>query len=332
MRSLRVPTSLVVLVACSATATSAAAERSRARLHYEAPDACPTEALIHEEVQARLGYDPFAPDGTRLVTATIRRAGAQFVATVTMSDANGTTRSREPLVSSASRCDDIAASLVLAVSIAIDPLSLTRTPESAPPPSPPPPPERSPPPESPSLSPFLAAKEDDRSVPPPPAPLEAWVGGAANGTLGLLPAASLGLEASALVQHRSLGLRLGGRYDFPAETDGPVRGSVQASLALGSLGACWHPRPLLACALGGAGVLFGESRGIANPASDRTFYGTVAARLGVELPLLRSLVARIELEGGVPLAPTTLRIGGNDAWTTPSVYGSLSLGLFVKAL
>jgi hypothetical protein len=192
MRVPQICAGIALGAAISSVAEARASEHARAQLRYEGPESCPNESELRQEVLARLGYDPFDNEAPRVVTTVIRRTDGRFVATVTVREENGVVRTREPLVSTATRCDELAASVVLAMSIAIDPMSLTRPPAA-------------PPPAAPTSEPAAPPGTHDATtslgraatpIPPERRPVDGWLGIGAESSVGVLPSPSFGVEAT----------------------------------------------------------------------------------------------------------------------------------------
>lgn len=106
---------------------------------------------MRSAVSVRLGYDPFKPDPQRIVTATITREAGGLRGRFDLRDRGFNVRGSRVPGTDKSDCAELASAMALAISIAIDPLSVTR-PEApqqlaSPPPLPTAP--QSPPPEAP---------------------------------------------------------------------------------------------------------------------------------------------------------------------------------------
>lgn len=296
--------------------------RQAARLSYERPagvENCPAEATVRDAVAARLGYDPFRPAAERTVTARIQRvpgAPVALFAVVELRDAAGKVVGTRSLASQ--DCAELAAAMALAVSIAIDPLVLSRPqPANLPPvvvlplPAPPPPPPAPPPRPSPARRRVF---------------VRARLGALA--TLGAAPTiigggftAQVGLRVGLF----SLGLE--GRADVPVSAPVEGLGSVQTSLLLATLVPCLHFRFVAGCALASAGALQGSGAGISAPLQQTTFYAAAGARLGLEFQVHRLLWLTPHLDLQATLTRTTLRINGQEAWTTPPLSGALGFAL-----
>ncbi len=106
-------------------------------------EGCPDAQAVQDAVAARLGYRPFVPHAKRRVVATVNKHEQGLLGAVRLFDGTKLVGERE-VVSETSDCFELSKALELAISIAIDPMSVTRP---APPPvpdeegPPPPPPE-----------------------------------------------------------------------------------------------------------------------------------------------------------------------------------------------
>jgi hypothetical protein len=126
---------------------SARAQPPPVRLEYArgaGAEHCPEDAAVRSAVVARLGYDPFRDDAQRTVAAAIEGNKQRLRADVNLRDAAGAVTGTRRLVSDKNDCIELAAAMTLAISIAIDPQSLTRPAPPPPPPTPPAPPTPAP--------------------------------------------------------------------------------------------------------------------------------------------------------------------------------------------
>ncbi|MEZ4394671.1 MAG: hypothetical protein R3A48_26660 [Polyangiales bacterium] len=130
---------------------------------------CPDAQAIRDAVAARLGYDPFRDAAPMTVRATIARHRRRLRGRVEVTHAAGAALGTREIESSHRDCAEIASALTLAVSIVIDPLSLTR-----PAPPPPAPPVVTPPAPPPPAPPVVTPP-----APPPPPPAPPAAAGAA---------------------------------------------------------------------------------------------------------------------------------------------------------
>ncbi|MBI2392148.1 MAG: hypothetical protein HYV09_21340 [Deltaproteobacteria bacterium] len=314
----------VALVAAGAVASLAsmggAADRPGAKLVYArkaGAAACPDETGFRALVAARLGYDPFRDDGERTVVVTFVREGGALRAKLELRDAAGKPAGARAL--SGAECAELAGSTALAVAIAIDPLGGAGGKPSA-----------SPPDASESSSVASVAPSVSVTAPPEPspaiapvassAPLPATFATAALGgfvAFGEGPQMTGGLTAAVGLRTSKLSFSIEGRVDAETSRPGPAGGEVSASILAGSFVPCLHHELLLGCAIVSYGALRGAGAGVSEARSDRSPWGAVGARLGIEATIVGPLALRAYADALAVLTRTTLRVQGADAWTTP---------------
>jgi len=169
-----------------------------ARQEGAGASACPELPAIEAGVAARLGYEPFDDRASDLVRATIRTAAHGLEARIELVDGEGVVKAERRLVSHQRDCTELASSVELAVSIAIDPLGAG----AAEPPAnvlsdvAEPPSTAAPVPEPPALASAVSTTQ-------PRPPLATRVEGGLVGTLDRAPS-------------YSLGARVGGALSCPA--------------------------------------------------------------------------------------------------------------------
>ncbi len=319
--------STACLIGLARVANAEPAPRT-ARLFYTGADLadCPDEGAIKNIVSARLGYDPFASDAEQIVTAVITREGKGLRGQVDLRDRAFAVRGSRVLTTDKIDCAELASSMALAISIAIDPLSLTRPAPVA---------QR-------ALMPIEVAEPEPQAVavPPPDVPVararpERVVlrfGANASVAFGVTPGTSLAPGVFAGIGRGSVSLDLEGRAHLPSvvpatSASAPSGGSVSASLLIATLVPCFHVRIVMGCALAGIGSLSGTGRGVDVPSKDATLYANAGVRAGAEFPIFGPISARIYGDFLVPLIATNLALRGAEVWSTPSVTGALGAGL-----
>jgi len=221
--------------------------------------------------------------------------------------------------------------VALAISIAIDPLVITR-PEPTEPPAPAPPA----PPAEPVAAPPPAAAEASESAPKTAETrereiafrAEAGVGGSIAS--GAAPSTAFGLLGFFEVRRDIFSLGVDLRADLPASRAVAGGGRVQSSLVLASLAPCLHlsiPRdaPLFLCALASAGQLSGSADGLAHPSSASAFFAAFGGRLGVDVPLGDTFFLRAHGDLLVAATRHVLTVDDAPAFTVPPVAAVLGL-------
>jgi len=216
------------------------------------------------------------------------------------------------LTSATGDCAELGSALALAISIAIDPLSLSRAPSPAP-----------------VVRETAPIHSPSERVAPPPLTIATAVGvhvalGATPGTIGVGPDLQIGVRRS------SASLALAGRLDPTIGSEGDADGRVDASLVAAGLVPCFHHGPLAACALGYAGVLRGTGSNVSVPRHASTFYAALGARLALAIPLGGIFALDVHLDGLGTLTHTTLEIDGVPVWTTPPLSAVLGSGLLAS--
>jgi hypothetical protein len=282
-------------------------------------------------IGARLGYDPIAPYGDAQLTVSIASRGGKLHGHVDLRDANGAPRGQRDLTSPHDDCNELASSMALAIGIAIDPLSLTRQPPTAPPlakekPIPPARESREP---LPSVSRIVPTKDEPIAAPATASPLRLRAGFGGVFMFGNGPVAT-GVSLSTGVRWRRVSLDLEGnwhRYDNVAA----ARGQVSATLLRATVASCLHVfGPALMCLLLSAGNLHASGSGVEVARSDDAFYAAAGMRIGYERLLTKSFGVRIH--GDALFSPTRIALALNDqpVWTTPLVSAVTGADLILQ--
>ena len=281
-------------------------------------EACPDVSGFESIVRARVGHDPFvAPASVRARVRIVRKDG-ELIGTL---EVDG---SRARAIRSASRdCDEIVASIALALAIRIDPSSLA--------PMPAPPIEQAPP-----AAPEQKAREAGADITPAPAPstpsptpqsftLRSSIGALA--AIGSGPQLTGGATLQLGVRSRDVSVGLEGRVDLPTDEGAASGGRVRAGLLAGTLLPCLHHQVLLGCMLATVGVLRASGESVLESKSESIPVVAVGARLGVELPISGPFLVRFHLDGLAPLIRPTLRLDASPVWRAPAFSGALGAAL-----
>lgn len=307
--------SVMLLVALGAAPT--------ARLQYEVRPGlslCPDEQWVRSAVSARLGRDPFDPAAKTAVRARIDSAqGAGLKALVEVERADGTT-GRRTLESPTGDCLELASAVELAITLAIEPLWLTKKPELAPPPpapvvklepTPPPPVIIVPPAPPPA---------------PPPTPIELRGRLGLLGTAGGVPGFTGGLVLGGVVAWPRFSLALEGRAHLPSGVNYGF-GRASTFSALGSVVPCLRLARFSACAVASVGAFQVESSA-AEVRRATTVMAQAGARFSADFRLISRLSLVPWLESAVVLTRTSLVSGTSTLWVTWPV--SISGGVFFE--
>lgn len=312
-------TPMSILFAVLLQATPAPQLRPVRLLYRRDPGAerCPDEEALRRAISRRLGQDPFRSDANRLLSVVIGASGPELVAHVALRREGAAQAGERRLTSTPGDCGELFESISLAASIALDPLGMVVS--SEPPPAPPPAPA-APPPPAPTPTPVVLPE-------PEPTPRRTWTATLGiSGLLGAGPGPTLGGSVGGRLQGERFSLGLEASAELPS-TKQVSSGEVEASRAqLGLLG-CVHARWVGACALGLGGVQRGLGRGLAAPRAVATPAFGVGGRVEVVWPETGPLAGGLHAELQVPLTRTTLRVDGQEAWSTPPLAGLLGLRL-----
>ncbi len=298
-----------------------AATQARVRLSYRVPAVargCPSSAELRAAVAGRLGYDPFAGDAPERIEVTIAGSPEGLSANVEAIDAKGASRGARTLRSASRDCTELTNALTLAISIAIDPVALTRAAEPA-----------APIPAAPTVV-VVQAPEPPKPPERPPTPTWFEASLVAVGAIEAAPQPSLGVAAGVALRRPRWSLGLEGRADLPTGL-GYEGGSVDAYLLFGTIVPCWRPGIFGLCLLGSAGAEQGSAQGLPAIAHPSAPYVAAGARAFVDWQLARVLALTAQLDMLAPLVTTTLDVSGQPVWTTPPLTAGLALGVRFSA-
>ena len=294
---------------------------------------------MRDAVATRLGYDPFRPIASTTLTAEIRREKGIFRGRVRLVDEAGVERGARDLESRADDCRDLTAAMALSMSIAIDPLSVTRPDRpvgsvSAPPPADEQPavddalradavaaPPASPPPAAdlPSASPSARGEGGD--------PPRFVLGAGGHVAFGIAPAAAIGFRISTEIATRRYAVALEGRFDLPASSDTAEGGRIRTSLAGGAIVPCVRIPLAWACGVVLVARVAAEAVEVTAPRSDGFLFLGVGARLFGSVPLPQDFGIRI---GGDVLAhpvPFELTVNGRSVHRSSAVSALAGIAL-----
>ena len=329
-----------LLVACAFSSGSLyAAPGDATRLEYARSSgaaACPDRSALSAAVSKRLGYDPFFPAARQTIIVEIIDREGELRAQMRLLDEHGMIVGSRELREKAGQCDELVASLALAISIALDPSAAlgeapasaakehSVTPASA---EPPPEPElesvaqeHPPKPQRPRDGRASASQENrDR--------LRLSARSSLFADLGTAPALAFGWRLG--VDLGQNGYRFGVEFSqqLPASKELPEGGSARASLLAGTLSPCLASATLAGCGLLSFGALQARGEGIENPVSNSTFYAALGARLEYSPKLTGQLRLLTQLDALKPLTPVSMQVVGEEVWHTPVFTFAAGVGL-----
>jgi hypothetical protein len=170
--------------------------------------------------------------------------------------------------------------------------------------------------------------------PPPREAVHLRLGVVGLGSVGTLPAPSVGAAGVLSVLWRPFELGLEGRAELAQSEASSARpgGAVEASLLAATLAPCVHLPPLVGCVVGSFGAIQGQGVDLDVIHHVTTPYAAAGLRLGGEVPLGRVLRGRAQVDGLVNLTRATLAANNVDVWTSPPVSALLSAGLLGQFL
>lgn len=296
---------------------------------------CPDEQSLRENVLAHLGYDPFGAGRGRVDVIVGRRGrGNGLRAQIERVDDGGAITGARALDSSSANCTELAASIALAVSIAIDPLRGSFPHRTAPPGAalvapPPPAPSRSPLAEFEKAPPDGLPRETAREE--PSTPLRANVAAAVVTGVGASPSPAVGALFEARLRANSWSLGLGARADLPSSAPAHATSArIQSALLVGTVVPCVHVDPLALCISALLGSLAGDASNVAHTEAHSTFFAATGGRVAISHSVTKRFGIGAFAEVLGTLTPTTLRVDGVPGWSTAPVLANLAAFAFAK--
>ena len=232
-----------LLTACFLAGPALANSARTVRLVYARADGiagCPDEQQVRDAVSERLGYDPFDNAALTVVSSRIDVDGAGLLGRVVTQDPAGATLGEREIASRDRNCAELASAMILAISLAIDPLSAIGV-QPPPPPDPPPPARRPAPPPA-----------VQKTAEPPGVPLGIGLGAGPLVTYGSTPGVTAGFAARATLRSADLSGALEGRFDLPT-SESVGEAEVRARSWMSALVVCFHRRWLGLCGVLGVG-------------------------------------------------------------------------------
>ena len=312
-----------------ASASPEALASPTARLSYvrgPGAESCPDEESMRRAVATRLGYDPFRVSAPITLSVAIRRTKDAYAGEVKLVDEGGLERGARTFESRASECTEIAETMALSMSIAVDPQSALAPPKPA-----------DPPPKDPVVveEPTPAPLPEPRPLPPPvPLPKpekppesrrEPWVGLAlgAHGAAGIGPSPAFGLAGSGELRLPGASLGLGARVDFPSSSTTSEGGRANVLFAGGEAVPCFRVSIAFGCGVLLLGGVRAESFDVTTPRSSATFFAAAGARAGADVPLGRDFALRLAVDLLGHFTPYGLAVNGRSVFTSSSFSGRL---------
>jgi hypothetical protein len=297
---------------------------------------CPDRDALRAAVTKRLGYDPFFPVARQAVAVEIVARGHRLVANMRLVDDDGIIQGSRELSDELGNCDELVASLALAISIALDPsAALGDTPVA--------PPEPAPLPEAPAIdeakenasttkdpttkAPFSNAASSSASRPGPRREA-AWVFRAAPTlSFGQLPNTAVGARLGVGLRRQGAEIAAEVSAWLPAARTSARGGQVQASLIAASLTPCYGAARFALCVIASLGQLRAEGRDLPTGTHDHSLYGALGVRLEVKQALTRSVALFLSADASKVVTPITFRLHEQTVWSSPAVAVVTALGV-----
>lgn len=306
-------------------------------------EACPDQAALERAVSERLGYSPFFPVAGRKIVAEIWGTGDLLHARARLVEQGGVVRGSRELAAPAAQCGELLASLALAVSITLDPMSMSR-PASAPAEDTP----ASPAHEEPVHPP--AAGEPPRQAPSHevgasdvPSSSEALAGAGrrsfallasagAIAAVGALPRLSPGLRLGLEARGRFLSLAIEGAGLAAVSASAPFGGEARFSLLFASAVPCARAAWAKGCAVATFGRLSGEGRGVTDARRETRSYAALGLRFEAAWLVVGNFELALHAGANKTLSMPSFQLAGAEVWRPPPFSADAGLALSLRFL
>jgi hypothetical protein len=322
-----------LVLATAMTGAKAASAEPAARFVYlrgHDTDGCPAESDVRVAVQTRLGYDPFSTYAASTMFVEVTRDASGYAANLKLVDAESSVKGDRTLHVQG-RCAELMDAMALTISIAIDPMSVTR---NGPPPDAPPQEKPVDATTSPIETPLPPPPEPAREQPStasataPPLQIFAMLGPVAS--LGAAPTLAIGGLVGADAKLGRFVFGIEGRADLPAsaESDAVAGVHVKSSLLAGSLFGGMREGPFFAAAVASVGRFAATANGsLATERERDALFLAAGLRVGAALELSKRFEARMWAEALANLQRHTLTVSGQTAYEYPIASGTLAVSV-----
>lgn len=316
---------MLVSLAISFARTVAAQAPPTARMTYVleggADAACPDERALRDLVIARLGRDPFVPEGPPEAMVRVASDGTTLSGRLEIIDVDGGSAGARELAAPLGECDELVASFAAAIAIALDPATTVLRPREVEPPAAR---RATTAPTDPEHPPALEAE----TAPAPAAPsrehgtvygdTSAWslaLGPAAS--VGRLPSLSFGGEVGAAFAWRRLKIVARAFAETLPHPAALEDADIEGTILGGRLLACFVPQPWLdVCALTSLAHL--EASNAQTPGRSAS---TLVPELGLRLAFTwlwsRNLGVEAHVEATLPLVRVSIHSDAGPLWSAP---------------
>jgi len=338
---------LLIATLVFSSAVVQAAPGDATRLEYvrsKQAASCPDQSALRSAVLKHLGYDPFFPVARQTVVVQITSVADGLQAEMQLVDDQGMIVGSRELRERPEHCDELIASLALAISIALDPSAApdsNENPPAAPPKATEPaepantaPKQAARPPVADTPAETSVAQSKRKTVPARPrlaAPSDhenpIALRAAGFGSIGAAPAPALGFRFGASVSSEWARLLVEFADQLPASKTVEHVGGARTSQLSATVAPCVTHRALAACALLNIGSLKVQGTQILDADSEHFLNLTMGVRFEYTPTLLGRLRLLTSVEVDKSLTPITLRVHGQQVWETPIAWPVLGLGL-----
>jgi len=300
---------------------------------------CPDRNALSAQVSTRLGYDPFFHAARQTISVEIIDEGNDLRAQMRLMDQNGIIVGSRELHEKAGHCDELVASLALAISIALDPsAALGEEPKSvstaenarSEPAEPLPGSTSEPAAQEHPPKPKPARVEERSPVQETRDPLRPALRATVFADVGTAPALSFGYRLGFDLGRSSY--RIGAEFvhQLPASKELAEGGHARVSLLGGTAVPCFVRAILAGCAVLTLGALQTSGEDIPQASGRSLFYAALGGRIELAPILSRNLRLVAQVDASKPLTPVSLHVLGAEVWHTPFLTAAVGVGIRLR--
>lgn len=301
---------------------------------------CPDESTLRDAVAARLGYDPFVAYSARTMVVEIRSESGSLKARVYLVETDDVAGGVRDLSSPSLDCKELTSAVALAISIAIDPGVIDRSPVETPAPAAaateasssavePADSARADPPtinrEFPDVR-ALPSKETtrDRALPPrrsrahePATPIVFGVGVGGLIASGPEPPPVVGASLLATLRGEHWEASVSPRWDFQTSASNASGGSAHMTSYGVILAPCYRSGSVLGCYVLESALVASQGTGVTYPRAGHSLWIAQGPRLAYQWQLQHALGVVARLDGLWALERIGLELDGANVYQTP---------------
>jgi hypothetical protein len=343
-RALLVAIAVGVAIVSTARGARAADPANLVYARGAGAESCPDESALRKAVAARMGHDPFWPVATTTIRVVVSADGGRLRGLIVVEKA-GVEKGSQTIDEAGRKgagpsCEELLASIALAVSVALDADSAPQHTAPEPAPEEPAAPAKVPMPPAipPEASPEAKPEAPSPVAAPPPVAtspaaggrrLALWVAPDLRASIGYWPVVAFAPDVFAELRYGWIGLGVEGRIDVPATVDVGTNDTAKVERFSGSVLPCAHLAWFGACGL----ATFGATRASGAVAQSGP-YVAFGGRVGVDVPLSPRfhLLGTVDVTGSVtPLhLSSNGTLGSGTSSSSGNPEGSLGIALLVS--